>query len=74
MQELRARQSTTIGRQELRERHTVEHSLAHIGHWQGNGPAILDNVKISSIYAESLLSITFMSLLEWIRFCQLNRA
>ncbi|MEG4076446.1 IS1182 family transposase [Microcoleus sp. Pol14D6] len=36
MQELRARQSTTIGRQELRERTTVEHSLAHIGHWQGN--------------------------------------
>ena len=36
MQELRARQSTAIGRQNLRKRTTVEHSLAHIGHWQGN--------------------------------------
>jgi hypothetical protein len=36
MQELRARQSTAIGRQDLRKRTTVEHSLAHIGHWQGN--------------------------------------
>ncbi len=36
MPELRTRQSTAIGRQELRKRTTVEHSLAHIGHWQGN--------------------------------------
>jgi hypothetical protein len=36
MQELRARQSTAIGRIDLRKRTTVEHSLAHIGHWQGN--------------------------------------
>jgi len=36
MQELRARQSTAIGRQDLRKRTTVEHSLAHIGYWQGN--------------------------------------
>ena len=36
MQELRARQSTAIGRKNLRKRTTVEHSLAHIGHWQGN--------------------------------------
>ena len=36
MQELRAGQSTAIGRQDLRKRTTVEHSLAHIGHWQGN--------------------------------------
>ena len=36
MQELRARQSTAIGRQDLRKRITVEHSLAHIAHWQGN--------------------------------------
>jgi len=36
MQELRTRQSTAIGRQDLRKRTTVEHSLAHIGHWQGN--------------------------------------
>ncbi len=36
MQELRARQSTASGRLDLRRRTTVEHSLAHIGHWQGN--------------------------------------
>ena len=36
MQELRSRQSTAIGRKDLRKRTTVEHSLAHIGHWQGN--------------------------------------
>lgn len=36
MQELRARQSTAIGRAQLRQRTTVEHALAHIGHWQGN--------------------------------------
>ncbi|MEG4459089.1 IS1182 family transposase [Microcoleus sp. N9_A1] len=36
MQELRARQSTAIGRKDLRKRTTVEHSLAHIGHWQGD--------------------------------------
>ncbi|MEG4048074.1 IS1182 family transposase [Microcoleus sp. Pol17_C1] len=36
MQELRARQSTAIGRIDLRKRTTVEHSLAHIGYWQGN--------------------------------------
>ena len=36
MQELRARQSTASGRLDLRKRTTVEHSLAHIGHWQGD--------------------------------------
>lgn len=36
MQELRARQSTAIGRAQLRQRTIVEHALAHIGHWQGN--------------------------------------
>ena len=35
MQELRARQSTAIGRDRLRQRTNVEHALAHIGHWQG---------------------------------------
>jgi len=29
-------QSTAIGRKNLRKRTTVEHSLAHVGHWQGN--------------------------------------
>ncbi len=34
--ELRERQQTTQGRAKLRERVKVEHSLAHIGHWQGD--------------------------------------
>jgi len=33
--ELRARQRTSQGRAQLRERVKVEHTLAHIGHWQG---------------------------------------
>jgi len=33
--ELRQRQLTPIGRTKLRERVAVEHTLAHIGHWQG---------------------------------------
>ena len=33
--ELRERQQTPHGRAQLRERTKVEHSLAHIGHWQG---------------------------------------
>lgn len=33
--ELRARQATPAGRTALRERVQVEHTLAHIGHWQG---------------------------------------
>ena len=33
--ELRQRQHTTAGRAKLRERVAVEHTLAHIGHWQG---------------------------------------
>ncbi len=35
LEELRERQSTPEGRAKLRERVKVEHSLAHIGHWQG---------------------------------------
>ncbi len=34
-QELRERQLTPIGRAKLRERVAVEHSLSHIGRWQG---------------------------------------
>jgi hypothetical protein len=34
--ELRERQRTPDGRAKLRERIGVEHSLAHIGRWQGN--------------------------------------
>ena len=33
--DLRARQATPAGRAALRERVAVEHSLAHLGHWQG---------------------------------------
>jgi hypothetical protein len=33
--ELRQRQQTPAGRAKLRERTQVEHTLAHIGHWQG---------------------------------------
>ena len=35
LQELRERQTTPAGRARLRERVAVEHTLAHIGHWQG---------------------------------------
>jgi hypothetical protein len=33
--ELRQRQQTPQGRSQLRERVAVEHTLAHVGHWQG---------------------------------------
>jgi len=36
LEELRERQRTPEGRAKLRERVKVEHSLAHIGHWQGD--------------------------------------
>ena len=35
LQELRERQQTPLGRAQLRERVAVEHTLAHVGHWQG---------------------------------------
>jgi transposase len=34
--ELRQRQLTPLGRARLRERVGVEHSLSHMGHWQGD--------------------------------------
>jgi transposase len=36
LSELRERQQTAIGRAKLRKRVGVEHSLAHIGAWQGS--------------------------------------
>jgi hypothetical protein len=36
LEELRERQQTAVGRAKLRERVGVEHTLAHIGHWQGD--------------------------------------
>ena len=34
--ELRERQTSEAGRAQLRQRVSVEHSLAHIGYWQGD--------------------------------------
>ena len=50
MQELRSGQSTASGRLDLRRRTTVEHSLAHIGHWQG------DRVRYRATTEKSLRS------------------
>ena len=36
LQELRERQHTPAGRAKLRERVAVEHTLAHVGYWQGD--------------------------------------
>jgi hypothetical protein len=36
LDELRTQQQTPAGRAKLRERVAVEHSLAHVGHWQGD--------------------------------------
>jgi transposase len=36
LEDLRERQQTAAGRAKLRERVGVEHTLAHIGHWQGD--------------------------------------
>lgn len=36
LQELRERQQTAAGRAKLRERVAVEHTLAHVGYWQGD--------------------------------------
>jgi len=36
LEELRKRQTTPQGRAQLRQRVAVEHSLAHVGHWQGD--------------------------------------
>ncbi len=36
LEELRECQMTSAGRAKLRERVGVEHTLAHIGHWQGD--------------------------------------
>lgn len=46
----------------LRDRTSVEHSLAHIGQWQDRKALILDSAKIYSICDEWLLSIILMSL------------
>src|SRR5882724_5884712 len=43
--ELRHRQQTPEGREELRERVQVEHALAHVGHWQGRRARYLGTRK-----------------------------
>ena len=43
--ELRERQRTPEGRAKLRERIKVEHSLAHIGRWQGERARYLGKRK-----------------------------
>ncbi len=43
--ELRQRQQTPEGREELRERVAVEHTLAHVGHWQGRRARYLGTRK-----------------------------
>jgi transposase len=43
--ELRQRQQTPQGREELRERVQVEHALAHVGHWQGRRARYLGTRK-----------------------------
>ena len=45
LQELRERQLTPQGRAKLRERVVVEHSLAHIGQWQGDRARYLGERK-----------------------------
>lgn len=45
MQELRERQSTKVGRAELRQRSAVEHTLAHVGQWQGDQARYLGQRK-----------------------------
>jgi transposase len=45
LQELRERQLTAQGRAKLRERVAVEHSLAHIGYWQGDRARYLGERK-----------------------------
>jgi transposase len=40
--ELRQRQTTPVGRAKLWERTAVEHSLAHLGHWQGERARYVD--------------------------------
>jgi hypothetical protein len=44
LQELRLRQLTPLGRAKNRERTAVEHSLAHLGHWQGRNIGLRKNL------------------------------
>lgn len=75
MQELRARQSTASGRLDLRKRTTVEHSERAYWSLAGRSCSVCWTTKKSlRSNRESLLSITFTSLLESLRLRQFNRA
>lgn len=45
LQELQERQATAAGRTQLRERVAVEHTLAHVGQWQGDRARYLGTRK-----------------------------
>jgi Transposase DDE domain len=51
--ELRQRQQTPAGRAQLRERVQVEHTLAHVGHWQGRRARYRGTRKTCSTCAAS---------------------
>ena len=59
--ELRQRQQTPEGREELRERVQVEHALAHVGHWQGRRARYLGTARTYSTCAASPSSTTSTS-------------
>ena len=59
--ELRRRQQTPDGRAKLRERVAVEHTLAHVGHWQGRRARYAGPARTCSTCAGSPWSITFTS-------------
>ncbi|KAB8314504.1 hypothetical protein SD81_036050 [Tolypothrix campylonemoides VB511288] len=50
MQELRERQDTEFGRAKLRQRSLVEHTLAHMGQWQGDRARYTAGVGTYLIY------------------------
>ena len=74
MQELRARQSTAIGRKDLRKRTTVEHSLAHIGHWQGNRARYIGQRKNLFDLRRVAVVHNLHVIARMDRFCQLHQA
>ncbi len=51
--ELRERQATPAGRAKLRERVRVEHTPAHLGHWQGAAPATAEPARTSTTPADA---------------------
>jgi Transposase DDE domain len=62
LQELRERQLSAAGRAQLRERVAVEHSLAHIGQWQGDRARYRGERKTCLICGARRSCITFTPL------------